>query len=178
MTNQPHPNDPIVNKLPDGSMHVTLTNPMTPAKLRRAAFLMENLASSIEESCCPHHQEEGDQEDPGLAAAAVLDDVRAVLLGRGREHGYANQIVDLISLPGGSMGLSVSRKDEQAVVTIAFGATGNRADMRERLALDPGAQVPPLSYVETTDFDREGIEHLLSAVKLAYPDLLEAAPEE
>ena len=179
---QDHPNDPIVDKPDDGTLLVTLTVPITAAKARRAAYLMDNLATAIEESgagAATTEEAAPQEEDPVLAAAAVLDDVRAVLLGRGRDHGYENKVVNLISLPGGTMGVSVSRHEEgQAIVAIAFGATGARADMRDRLALEPGGQVPPLSYVEITDFDRAGVGHLLGAVKLAFPDMLMVAEEE
>ena len=172
-------NTPDIRRLSDDSMRVTIPVPLTSAKMRRAAFMLESIATQMEEDrgklACPPVRAEPD-EDPQLAAAAVLDDVRAVMLGRGREHGYKNEIVNVVSLSGGTMGVSVSRlEDQPPIVAIAFGATGARADMRERLGI--GQQVPALSYVEITDFDREGVGHLLGAIKLAYPDMLEKLGE-
>lgn len=175
------PNDPHLQRLEDGSMMAHLVAPLTPAKLRRAAFILDFAANSMEESECPFAgpPEEIEQEDPAYASAAVLDDVRAVMLGRGRDHGYRNEIVNLVTMRGGTMGVSVSHHEERpTVIAIAFGATGQRSDMRERLGQPPNSQVPPLSYVEITDFDREGAGYLLAAIKLAYPNMLEQPAKE
>ena len=166
-------NEPTIDETAEGAMRVSISLPITPAKLRRAGFMLDSIATSMEEA---GEGVEVDDEDPTLAAAAVLDDVRAVMLGRGREFGFTNEIVNIVSLPGGTMGVSVTRRDgQEPIVCIAFGACGGRADMRERLGLAAGEIVPALSYIEITDFDREGVSHLIGAIKLAYPDLLEPA---
>jgi len=166
-------NDPEFDETAGGGLRVTLPSPFTAAKLRRAAFLLESMATNFDDLASIERD-----EDPRLAAAAVLDDVRAVMLGRGRDHGFKNEIVNLVTLPGGTMGVSVSRRENEAVVAIAFGATGGRSDMRERLGLGIGQQVPAMSYIEITDFDRAGVSHLLGAIKLAFPDMLENAADD
>lgn len=162
--------DPKIEETAEGAMQITVPLPVTAAKLRRTAFMLESIATNIEEAEGPTVTP---GETPEVSAAAVLDDVRAVMMGRGRDYNYTNEIVNLVTLPGGTMGIGVTRRaEEPPIVCVAFGATGTRADMRAKLALPPGEIVPPLSYIEITDFDREGAMHLLSAIKLAYPDLL------